>query len=127
MLENVPISAGGAPISAGAAAKAKSATPGAASNAQGAAFHALIEKLTTEARELEQASRNVESAADLAQAVDRAHDSLQDALSLSDGLLEAYRRALLTQPAGGAANSSDLLRAPSAHEGARPIDAREPR
>ena len=60
----------------------------------GVAFQALIENLEAQARELEERAASVANPADLAGAVDRAHASLQDALSLSDRLLEAYRESL---------------------------------
>lgn len=69
--------------------------------AAGAAFHVLLEKLETHARELEVQSRSIESPKDLTGAVDRAHASLQDALSLSDRLVEAYREALARNQASG--------------------------
>ena len=69
-------------------------TGAAAAPGQGAAFKALLEKLETQARELEEKSSQVENPTDLAGAVDRAHASLQDALALSEQLLEAYREAL---------------------------------
>jgi flagellar hook-basal body complex protein FliE len=62
--------------------------------AAGAAFQVLLERLETHARELEVQSRSIENPKDLTGAVDRAHASLQDALSLSDRLVEAYREAL---------------------------------
>ncbi len=62
--------------------------------AAGVAFHALLERLETHARELEVQSRSIENPKDLTGAVDRAHASLQDALSLSDHLVEAYREEL---------------------------------
>jgi len=65
-----------------------------ASPAGGAAFHALLERLETQARELEAQSQSIASPKDLTGAVDRAHASLQDALSLGDRLLEAYRESL---------------------------------
>jgi len=65
-----------------------------ASPAGGAAFHALLERLETQARELEAQSQSIASPQDLTGAVDRAHASLQDALSLGDRLLEAYRESL---------------------------------
>jgi len=60
----------------------------------GAAFHVLLERLETDARELEAQARSIENPKDLTGAVDRAHASLQDALSLSDRLVEAYRETL---------------------------------
>ncbi len=81
-----------------------SASPAAA----GAAFHALLEKLETHARELEVQSRSIENPKDLTGAVDRAHASLQDALSLSDRLLDAYREALARNQASGKPGSGPL-------------------
>lgn len=60
---------------------------------QGAAFRALLEKLEGHARGLADASGDVREPAELAGAVDRARASLEDALSLGDQLLEAYRAA----------------------------------
>lgn len=60
----------------------------------GAAFKALLDRLQDQARELQGASEGQLEATDLAGAVDRAHSSLQDALSLSDQLLEAYRESV---------------------------------
>ncbi len=57
---------------------------------QGAAFKTLLEKLENEARDLRQASEGL-GPAELSGAVDRARSSLDDALSLGDQLLEAYR------------------------------------
>ncbi len=64
----------------------------------GAAFHALIEQLADRARELEKTSTKPVDATELAGAVEEAHGSLKDALSLSAQLIEAYR-ANLMQPA----------------------------
>ncbi|MCA8980858.1 MAG: hypothetical protein H6831_11740 [Planctomycetes bacterium] len=60
----------------------------------GAAFKALLDRLQDQARELQGASEGKLEALDLASAVDRAHSSLQDALSLGDQLLEAYRESV---------------------------------
>ena len=70
----------------------------------GAAFKALLDRLQDQARELQGASEGQLEATDLASAVDRAHSSLQDALSLSDQLLEAYRESVQ--------NTSDAAPAP---------------
>lgn len=91
MNENQPISSGGSiRIGQSAASKPPSSTNG----ANGAAFQALIEELETKARMLAAESQQVSGPTDLAQAVDNAHKSLQDALSLSDRLLEAYRASM---------------------------------
>ena len=58
------------------------------------AFHALIERLQTRAKELEASTRTVSDAKDLAGAVDRARHSFQEALSLGESLIEAYRQSL---------------------------------
>ena len=59
----------------------------------GVAFRALIEKLETQARELREQSNDVDGPADLAGAVDNARSSVDDAVSLGDKLLEAFRAA----------------------------------
>jgi len=64
------------------------------STASGPAFEVLLEKLEAHARELRDDSGSVESPAELAGAVDRARASLEDALTLSDQLLEAYRQSM---------------------------------
>ena len=70
--------------------------PAAAAPGQGAvAFRALIERLEEHARALAAEAANVERPADLAGAVDKAHASLEDALALKEGLLEAWRAARL--------------------------------
>jgi flagellar hook-basal body complex protein FliE len=73
---------------------------------QGPAFKALLERLQEQARELQDTSRDVEQPADLAKAVDRAHDSLEAALSFGDQLLEAYREQL-HRPPGTDVDSGD--------------------
>lgn len=72
-----------------------------AAPAGGAAFQALLERLESQARELELQSQTIENQKDLTGAVDRAHASLQDVLSLGDRLVEAYREALARSQAGG--------------------------
>jgi hypothetical protein len=71
------------------AAQAQTARAGAVPG--GVAFQALIEKLETQAAELESETRRVNSPDELAGAVDRAQASLHGALELSSRLLEAYR------------------------------------
>ena len=90
MHEQAPITPGIPPR-----ANAASTPPAGAASAgtSGAAFQALIEKLGSQAQALEQDAASVRGPDDLAGAVDRAHASLQDALSLSDRLLEAYRES----------------------------------
>lgn len=57
----------------------------------GTAFRALLDQLADRARELEKTSAKPVDATELAGAVEEAHDSLQDALTLSSQLIEAYR------------------------------------
>ncbi|MCP3914846.1 MAG: hypothetical protein GY711_04700 [bacterium] len=71
--------------------KTGAASAAAPTGKQGAAFRALLDKLENEARGLRQASESLEDPAGLPGAVDRARASLDDALSLGDQLLEAYR------------------------------------
>jgi hypothetical protein len=59
----------------------------------GPAFEALLEKLERHAEELRRDSASVDDPERLSGAVDRARESLQDALGLGDRLLEAYRQA----------------------------------
>jgi len=60
----------------------------------GPAFHVLLEKLQQQAQSLHEEAEAVDKPEDLSSAVDRARVSLNDALSLSDQLLEAYRETL---------------------------------
>jgi len=76
-----------------ASARAPGATSSSASDS--VAFRALLERLEKEARALDDQVQRVDDPEGLAQAVDRAHASLQDALSLGDRLLEAFRQAAL--------------------------------
>ena len=64
---------------------------------QGVAFRALLEQLADRAKALEESSTKPMKADDLAGAVDRAHQSLQDALALSGQLIEAYRASVKTK------------------------------
>ncbi len=68
----------------------------------GVAFRALLERLERDARALEQDSSRIQDPKDLAGAVDRAHASLQDALTIGDRLIEAYREALAQKGAPSA-------------------------
>jgi flagellar hook-basal body complex protein FliE len=89
MVDNIQNTGGVGPIQGpGASQKPASESTG------GAAFKALLDRLQDQARELQGASESPLEATDLAGAVDRAHSSLQDALSLSDQLLEAYRETV---------------------------------
>jgi len=92
MVDNIPITGGVSPVQ-GPGGTPKPVTDG----TSGAAFKALLDRLQTEARDLQGASEGELEASDLAGAVDRAHSSLKDALSLSDQLLEAYRETVQSQ------------------------------
>jgi hypothetical protein len=58
-------------------------------------FRGLLERLEDEAQRLQQQSAAVNDPQSLERALGAAHASLQDALSLGDKLLEAYRATLL--------------------------------
>jgi len=57
------------------------------------AFEALLERLTARAAELDTKSRELSTPEELPGALDAARASLEDALSLGERLLEAYRAA----------------------------------
>jgi hypothetical protein len=61
------------------------------SQAGGAAFEALLEKLEGQAKRIEESSSAIERPEELSEAVGRARESLSDALSLRDRILEAWR------------------------------------
>lgn len=87
------LNTGAAGAAKAAGSTTRPATP-AGPAAAGIAFQALLERLEGHARELEAQTQSIGDSKELAGAVDRAHASLQDALSLSDRLVEAYREAL---------------------------------
>lgn len=60
------------------------------------AFEVLLERLTTRAADLGERSRSVQTPEQVGQAVDAARASLEDALTLGESLLEAYRHARQT-------------------------------
>ncbi len=60
----------------------------------GPAFKALLEKLQQQAQSLHRESETIARPEELSDAVDLARSSLNDALSLSDQLLEAFREAV---------------------------------
>jgi hypothetical protein len=66
----------------------------------GPAFQALLERLQQQAQSLSRDTEAVARPEDLSGAVDRARATLDDALSLSDQLLEAYREATQQQGEG---------------------------
>lgn len=80
------------PASGGAPSSKISQASG-AQTTQGAAFKALLEKLENKTRDLQEATDALTDPAQLADAVDHARTSLDDAVSLGDQLLEAYRAA----------------------------------
>jgi hypothetical protein len=81
------------PGSASSKGKATDAT-----STESPAFRILLEKLQSQARELEEKSNTLEAPEHLAEAVDIARASLDDALSLSDQLLESFRSAQQATP-----------------------------
>lgn len=62
------------------------------------AFEALLDRLEQRAQRLRDREGEVNDPAGLSGAVDDARASLEDALSLGDRLLEAYRQASRNQP-----------------------------
>lgn len=92
------------PASSGALAPASRVASAPASNP---AFEVLLERLTTRAAELEQRSQRVETPEQVGQAVDAARASLEDALTLGERLLEAYRHARQTGTGDGAPSRPD--------------------
>ena len=90
MTENPSIRGGAGPVrndGPGAAPKSPKSEGG------GPAFRALLEKLESQARGLREAGETLDRPEELAGAVDRARESIDDAVSLSEELLEAYRAA----------------------------------
>ena len=71
------------------------------------AFRALLERLQEKARSLEEKSKVVDDPAGLAGAVDAARSSLDEAVSLGEQLLEAYREAEHRGPASPETNEAD--------------------
>jgi len=74
------------------AAKLQAAPPKPASGSRPPiAFEALLERLRAQAKTLEETAKEPLNAQELHGAVHAAHASLQDALTIADGLVEAYR------------------------------------
>ncbi|QDU86547.1 hypothetical protein Pla163_36980 [Planctomycetes bacterium Pla163] len=67
-------------------------TSGPATSSDGALFRALLDQLAGSAEKLRQSEGSVTDAASLAGAVEDARSTLDDALSLQEQLLEAYRQ-----------------------------------
>lgn len=74
------------------------------SNIGGVAFRALLDKLESQAQDLKSQAANVEGSGELAGAVGSAQESLQQALSLSNQLVEAFRQSIQQ---GDASNPDD--------------------
>jgi hypothetical protein len=87
------------PQRAGASRPVEATRPVRADGREDVAFRALLDRLQQHVERLASDSRTVERPADLAQAVDRAHASLTDALTLGERLLEAYRASLAAEKA----------------------------
>lgn len=109
------MNAPGSPVPSGAAPRGPAPLQGpsgtaparrAGTAADGAAFKALLEDLERRAGALEQRSRSELQSEDLPEAVDEARASMNAALELSTGLLEAWRQARTqdggTPPTSGA-------------------------
>lgn len=62
-------------------------------SANSPSFEVLLERLQTKAQELDERSQTVNDPENLSGAVEAARASLDDAVSLGDRLLEAYREA----------------------------------
>jgi hypothetical protein len=84
-------------VAAGALTPARRGSPTSSANP---AFESLLERLTTRAAELGQRTGKVETPEQVGQAVDAARASLEDALTLGERLLEAYRQARQTGQEG---------------------------
>jgi len=96
----IPASPGSNPLRGleGAAPSSPSKAGAARKSGESPAFRVLLDKLQAQARELEEKSQAVDAPEHLAEAVDLARASLDDALSLSDQLLESFREAELKNP-----------------------------
>ncbi len=68
-------------------------------NAGGVSFQVLLEKLEQRALDLKAQSQSVEAPEHLADAVGQAREAFQDAASLTDQLVEAFRAAQQTPEA----------------------------
>jgi len=66
------------------------------------AFEVLLDRLTTRAAELEEKHKALATPEQVGEAVDAARASLEDALTLGERLLEAYRQAQRTGSKEGA-------------------------
>jgi len=100
MVENTPVPRTPGPDPARESGAAAARPAGAAARGDAAAFQVLLEKLQAQARRLHGASEAIDGPEDLPGAIDSARETLRDALSLSDQLLEAYRQSQLAGPTG---------------------------
>jgi len=89
---------------AGGAERTRPHDPKANAATGGPAFRALLAELQERATALHESSQDVADPAELKGAVDAARATLQDALSLGDQVLEAYRSARAT---GGTERGED--------------------
>jgi flagellar hook-basal body complex protein FliE len=101
-MKNLPIvnARDAASLKSAAATSAKTAASASGAKSVSSAsppieFQALIERLRDQARTLEQSAEKPLSAKELPSAVQAAQASLHDALSIADGLVEAYRSSLI--------------------------------
>jgi len=76
------------------------APPSAPQRSDGGAFRSLLERLEEQTRRLREDGEGLQDPAQLALAVDRAKTSIEDAASLGEELLEAYRAARLRSEPG---------------------------
>lgn len=89
-----PIPGGFKPDSVGGAKPISSVDQRGDSAVGGVAFRALLDKLETQAQDLKAQAGGVEGSEELAGAVGNAQESLEQALSLSNQLVEAFRQSL---------------------------------
>jgi len=80
---------------------AKPGAPPVKTGEGGVEFQAMLDRIEQRARELSAASSDALEPEQLAGAVDRARESLEDVLTLKEQLLEAYRQAQSQRPGGG--------------------------
>lgn len=73
----------------------------------GAAFKELIERLEVQTQRLRQDGDSLADPAELAGAVDRAKSSIEDAISLSEELMEAFRASQITGEASRETSSEE--------------------
>lgn len=76
-----------------ATSQAGSSAPNKVDPRNGAQFRALLDRLQQETTSLQQTSESLVDPSELSGAVDQARHTIEDARSLGDQLLEAYRAA----------------------------------